>query len=88
MEKLFTKMGVAFGTSVVITEAVNLQPLWNALITLAVSVLTVLTVEGVAWLRAWLNNKRVKEEKEEESYKKKCEEADEIVEIAESEKED
>ena len=81
MDKLFTKLGISFGVSVAVAENVNLQPLWTALITFAVSVLTVLTVEGVAWLRAWFQKKRAKEEAEEKKY----EEADEIVAIAKAE---
>lgn len=81
MKNLFTKIGIAFGTSVAVVESVNLQPLWNALITLAVSVVTVLSVEGVAWLRAWLKNKRAKQE--EQLHEEECKKADEIVEIVE-----
>lgn len=65
MDKLFTKLGIAFGTSLVVCESVNLQPLWNALITLAVSVITVLSVEGVSWLRAYFKKKKAQEENEE-----------------------
>ena len=85
MNTLFSKLGVAFGVSLVVNEAVNLQPLWTALITLAVSIVTVLSVEGVAWLKAWLKSKTAKSKAEEESYSKKCEEADEVCQIADAE---
>ena len=86
MDKILTKIGIAFGTSVAVNEAVNLQPLWTALITLAVSVLTVLSVEGVAWLRAWFKKQKAKNVAEEQKYVHKCEEADEVVQIADAEK--
>lgn len=86
MDKILAKMGISFGVSLAVNEAVNLQPLWTALITFAVSILSVLTVEGVAWLRAWLKSKRAKSEAEEKEYSKKCEEADEVVQIAEADK--
>ena len=57
MKNLFIKIGTAFSTSVVVTEAINLDVLWNALITLAVSVLSVLAVEGVDWLRKYIVSK-------------------------------
>ena len=63
MDKIFAKLGIAFGTSLTICESVNLQPLWNALITLGVSVITVLSVEGVSWLRAYFKRKKEEEEK-------------------------
>lgn len=85
MDKIITKIGIAFGSSLAVCEAVNLEPLWTALITLAVSVITVLSVEGVAWLRAYLKAQKAKREAEEKEYEKKCEEADEIVEISEAE---
>ena len=87
MDKLFTKLAVAFGVSIAVNENVNLEPLWTALITLAVSVITVLSIEGVAWLRAWLSKQKAKADSEKESYEHKCEEADEICQIAEAEKE-
>lgn len=67
MDKIFTKIGIAFGASVAVNEAVNLEPLWTALITLAVSIITVLTVEGVAWLKAWFTAKKSKLEIETDS---------------------
>ena len=71
MDKIFTKLGIAFGTSFAVCESVNLQPVWNALITLAVSVITVLSVEGVSWLRAYFKKKKAKEENEESKYNEK-----------------
>lgn len=57
MNALLTKLGVASTTSVVLTEALNLEALYSALITLAVSVLSVLTVEGINWLRGFIKSK-------------------------------
>ena len=48
------KLGLAGTASVVATEVVNADMLVSALITLAISVLSVLTVEGVNWLRKWI----------------------------------
>ena len=86
MDKIISKLIIASGASLAITENVNLQPLWTALITLAVSIITVLSAEGIAWLKAWFNKKKAKEESEEKSYEKKCEEADEVCQIADAEK--
>lgn len=87
MDKLFTKIITACGASLIVTENVQLQPLWTALITLAVSLITVLSVEGVSWLKSWFNKKKAKNEAEEEKiHSQKCEEADEIVQIADAEK--
>lgn len=85
MEKIFAKIGIAFGSSLTVCEAVNLEPLWTALITLAVSIITVLTVEGVAWLKAYFKSQKAKREAEEKEYEKKCQEADEIVSISDAE---
>lgn len=81
MNHVLSKIGISFGVSVAVNENVSVEPLLTALITLGVSVITVLSVEGVAWLRAWLKNKRAKEE----SRKKEYEEADEVCEIVEEE---
>lgn len=81
MNNLINKLIIASGASLVVTENVQLQPLWTALITLAVSIITVLTAEGIAWLKAWFNKKKAKEEAE----KKKYEEDDLIVKSAEIE---
>ena len=86
MDKIFTKLFIASGASLVVTENVNLQPLWTALITLAVSLVTVFTYEGVAWLKSWFKKKKAKNEAEEKEYHSKCEEADEVVQIADAEK--
>lgn len=72
MNKLLPKLLLASTASLTVTEAVNLEPLWNALITLAVSLLSVLTIEGIAWLRAWFKARTPKnneDEKVEENKK-------------------
>lgn len=81
MDKFLSKLIVACGASLVVTENVQLQPLWTALITLAVSLITVLSVEGVAWLKAWFEKKKAKEKAEERKY----EEADQIIQASEEE---
>ena len=69
MNQLFTKLGVAGVTSVAVVESVNLDPLWNALITLAISIITVLTVDGMEWLKTKI--KKDIKKTEEESKKDK-----------------
>lgn len=65
MNNLLIKLGVASTTSIVVTEAVNPAPLWNALITLGVSVITVLSIEGIAWLKAFIKKHTAKDTDEE-----------------------
>lgn len=64
MKNLLTKIGVAGTTSIVVTETVNLDLLWNALITLAISICSVLAVEGVNWLKNFIISKTKKNEEE------------------------
>ena len=85
MDKFISKLVVSAGASLVVTENANLQPLWTALITLAVSVITVLSFEGVEWLKSEFKKKKAKNEAEEKEYEKKCEEADEVCQIADAE---
>ena len=54
MNNLLAKIGLAGTTSLALTESLNLDVLYNALITLAVSVCSVLAVEGVAWLKNYI----------------------------------
>lgn len=65
MNTLFTKLGVAGVTSVAVVEAVNLEPLWNALITLAISIVTVLSIDGIEWLKHKIKKDMEKDKKEE-----------------------
>ena len=67
---LLLKIGISATTSLALTETLNLDVLWNALITLAVSIVTVLTVEGVAWLRAFIKSKTPKEKESDEESEK------------------
>ena len=83
MNKLLAKLLVASSASVTVTEAINLEPLWNALITLAVSLLSVITIEGIAWLRAWFKGHTPKD-KNKEDHSRQLEEPDEIVEVVEA----
>ena len=81
MNNILNKIIISSGASLIVTENVQLQPLWTALITLAVSIVTVLTYEGVELLKAWLKKKKAQQESEQHKY----EEADEIVQSAEAE---
>lgn len=58
MNNLLTKLGVASTSSIIVTEAVNLDALWSALISLGVSILSVLAVEGISFLKAWFLKKK------------------------------
>lgn len=64
MNTLPTKLLVATTTSLIVCENVNLEPLWNALITLAISIISVLTIEGINWLRAYIKKHTPKVDKE------------------------
>ena len=63
MNNLLSKIGLAGSTSIIVTEAVNLDMLWSALITLAISVCSCLAVDGVNWLRAKFREKTKESEK-------------------------
>ena len=89
MNDFINKLIISSGASLVVTENLQLQPLYTALITFAVTLITILTYEGGAWLKAYLKAKKAKAEKEEQElkeHKQKCEEADEICQIADAEK--
>lgn len=74
MNKLISEILLAGSTSLVVTESVSLEPLWNALITLGVSILTVLSVEGIMFMRKWFEQKTKKlEEKPQENKEDKKE---------------
>lgn len=80
MGKLLAKIGLSAGASLTVVESAQLEGLWNALLTLAISLISVLTIEGISWLKAYLTKKRL----EAEADSKKYEEADEIVETVEA----
>ena len=71
MNNLIAKLSVACGTSLIVTEAVSLEPLWNALITLAISIVSVLTIDGIAWLRTKLRKEIKKDEDEMKEHEDK-----------------
>lgn len=66
MKNILAKIGLAGTTSLALTESLNLNTLYNALITLAISICSVLAVEGVNWLKNWFINhtKNKKEDNE------------------------
>ena len=57
MNKLLAKLGVASVSSITLTEALSLDDLWSALLSLGVSVLSVLAVEGISLLKTYLVKK-------------------------------
>lgn len=69
MNNIFAKLGVAGTTSLVLTETLNLNTIYNALITLAVSILSVLSVEGINYLRKLIVSKTKKLEENKENKK-------------------
>ena len=69
MNTLFAKLSIAGVSSVAVVEAVNLEPLWNALITLAISIVTVLTVDGIEWLKAKIQRDIKKTEEKDKKEK-------------------
>ena len=58
MNKLFTKIGVASTSSIILNEAISLDALWSALLSLGVSIISVLAVEGISLLKSWILNKQ------------------------------
>lgn len=66
MRYILQKLGLAGTTSLVVAESVNLEPLWNALITLAISIASVLAVEGVNWLKQYIISKTAKNKEDKE----------------------
>lgn len=70
MNNIITKIGVAGTTSLVLTETLNLNTIYNALITLAVSILSVLSVEGINYLRKLIVSKTKKLEENKENKDK------------------
>ena len=69
MNNLLVKLGVAGVTSVTVVEAVNLEPLWNALITLAISIVSVLAIDGIAWLKSFIKKHTTKIDNESNQHK-------------------
>lgn len=65
MNNVLVKLGLASTSSIIVTEAVNLEPLWNALITLAISIVSVLSVEGINWLKNYIIKHTKKDEDKE-----------------------
>ena len=57
MTKLVYKFGLAGISSIAVVESVSLEPIWNALVTLAISIISVLMVEGIQFLRKYLQKK-------------------------------
>lgn len=73
LNTLLAKICVSSTASLIVVENVNLSPLWNALITLAISIVSVLSIEGISWLRATIKKHTPKEDKKEENTEEKDE---------------
>lgn len=70
MNNLLAKFGLAGVTSLAVVESANLDSIWNALITLALSIISVLAVEGVNWLRKTIISRTPKTDEDKEKDKK------------------
>ena len=57
MNKLLAKFTIAGVSSLAVVESVSLEPIWNAIVTLCISIISVLMVEGVQLLRKYLQKK-------------------------------
>lgn len=69
MNSFLAKLGIATGSAIIITEAVNLDYLWTALITFAVSLITLAGGELVKFLVAFFKKKTKDLEESEEDKK-------------------
>ena len=67
MNNIVAKLGVACTASLVVTESVSLEPLWNALITLGISIISVLAVEGINFLTKFIKYHTKKYEDKEDN---------------------
>ena len=70
LNNLLAKFGIAGVSSVAVVESANLDSIWNALITLALSIISVLAVEGVNWLRKTISSHTPKTDEDKEKDKK------------------
>lgn len=57
MNTLAAKLGLASASSLIVVESVSVEPLISVLITLAISIASVLMVEGVQLLKKYLRKK-------------------------------
>lgn len=57
MNTLAAKLGLASASSLIVVESVSVEPLLSVLITLAISIVSVLMVEGVQLLKKYLRKK-------------------------------
>ena len=71
LNNLLAKFGLASVSSIAVVETANLDSIWNALITLALSIISVLAVEGINWLRKTIvsHTPKTDEDKKEEKEK-------------------
>ena len=73
MNNLALKLGISGVTSIAVVESVNLEPLWNALITLAISIVSVLTIDGIAWLKNYIKKHTDVDDKKKSNQRKEDE---------------
>ncbi len=69
MNSFLAKLGIATGSAIIISEAVNLDYLWTALITFAVSLITIAGGELIKFLTAFFKKKTKDLEESEEKEK-------------------
>ena len=62
----FLELGVATGTSIIVAESLQLDNLWTALISFAVSLITIVGGELIKFLLAYFKKKTQELEKKEE----------------------
>lgn len=71
MQSALVKLGVAIPTSLIIAESLELNSLWTALVSFAVSIITIVGGEIIKFLVAYFKNKTEKlEHKDNEEEKK------------------
>lgn len=71
MTSVLAKLGIAIPTSLIVAESLELNSLWTALVSFAVSVITIVGGEIIKFLVAYFKNKTEKlEHKNNEEEKK------------------
>ena len=71
MNSVLAKLGIAIPTSLIVAESLELNSLWTALVSFAVSIITIVGGEIIKFLVAYFKNKTEKlEQKDNEEEKK------------------
>lgn len=71
MTSVLAKLGVAIPTSVIVAESLELNSLWTALVSFAVSIVTIVGGELIKFLVAWFKKKTQDIEKSSDKPKDK-----------------